>query len=254
MSIPLQFDYTIAVFLLGTFAAAFVTGVAEFAFGMVAAGVWLYALTPTQTATLIVSYALLVQGHATWKLRHSINIPRLLPFVIGSAVGIPVGLAILKWVPAAGLRTAVGVLLILFGLYNLVRPKMPDVKQTGRIGDASIGLLNGLLGGSTGLGGILPTLWCVLRGWPRDEHRAVSQPTAAATFLMSILTFGGAGLVTPGTVRLLLVGLPVLVAGTLAGWACYGKLNEASFRKVVLVLLLISGSMLLATGRYGASG
>ena len=198
MNFVAQFDYSLAVFLLGTFAAAFVTGVAGFAFGMVAAGVWLYALTPSQTATLIVACALLVQGHATWKLRRTINIPRLLPFVVGSAAGIPIGLAILEWVPALQLRTGIGVLLILFGVYNLARPKMPDMKRAGRAGDASVGLLNGVLGGSTGLGGILPTLWCVLRGWPRDEHRAVSQPTAAATFLMSILTFGGAGSVTPG--------------------------------------------------------
>ena len=44
-------------------------------------------------------------------------------------------------------------------------------------------------------------------------------------------------------------GLPVLIAGTALGWACYGKLNEASFRKIVLSLLLVSGVMLLATGR-----
>jgi uncharacterized membrane protein YfcA len=249
MNIAVPFDLSLAVFLLGTFAAAFVTGVAGFAFGMVAAGIWLHALAPEQAATLIVAYALLVQGHATWKLRHTINPPRLLPFVIGSAAGIPVGLAILEWVPAARLRTCVGVLLILFGLYNLVRPKMPDMKRAGRVADAFIGLLNGLLGGSTGLGGILPTIWCVLRGWPRDEHRAVSQPTAAATFLMSILTFGGAGFVTPGTAELFVIGLPVLVVGTLLGWAFYGKLNEASFRKVVLSLILVSGVMLLATGR-----
>jgi uncharacterized membrane protein YfcA len=249
MNIVVPFDLALGVFLLGTFAAAFVTGVAGFAFGMVAAGIWLHALAPTQAATLIVAYALLVQGHATWKLRRTINLPRLLPFVIGSAAGIPVGLAILEWVPAARLRTGVGVLLILFGVYNLARPKVPDMKQAGRVADAGIGLLNGLLGGSTGLGGILPTIWCVLRGWPRDEHRAVSQPTAAATFLMSILTFGGAGFVTPGTAQLFLIGLPVLVAGTMLGWAFYGKLNEASFRRVVLCLILVSGVMLLATGR-----
>ena len=249
MNIAIAFDFSLVVFLIGTFAAAFVTGVAGFAFGMVAAGIWLYALVPAQVATLIVAYALLVQGHATWKLRRTINISRVLPFVIGSAAGIPVGLAILEWVPAAKLRPGIGVLLILFGLYNLTRPKMPDMKQAGRVGDTGIGLLNGLLGGSTGLGGILPTLWCVLRGWPRDEHRAVSQPTAAATFLMSILMFSGAGLVTPATIQLFLIGLPVLVAGSALGWSVYGRLNEASFRKVVLSLILLSGTMLLATGR-----
>jgi uncharacterized membrane protein YfcA len=50
MSVTVPFD--LAIFLLGTFAAAFVTGLAGFAFGMVAAGIWLFALTPAQTTTL----------------------------------------------------------------------------------------------------------------------------------------------------------------------------------------------------------
>jgi len=49
-------------------------------------------------------------------------------------------------------------------------------------------------------------------------------------------------LVTLDTIRLFFIGLPVLVAGTLLGWSLYGKLNEVAFRKVVLALLLVSGS------------
>ena len=49
MDFALPFDVTI--FLLGTFTAAFVTGLAGFAFGMVAAAVWLFALPPAQTTT-----------------------------------------------------------------------------------------------------------------------------------------------------------------------------------------------------------
>ena len=112
-----------------------------------------------------------------------------------------------------------------------------------------VGVLNGLLAGATGLGGVLPTIWSGLRGWTRDEQRAVFQPTAAATFLMTLLAFGGTGLVAPDTVRLFLVGLPALAAGTLLGWRLYGRLDEAAFRKVVLVLLLVSGVSLVVTGR-----
>jgi uncharacterized membrane protein YfcA len=247
MNFAIPFDLTI--FLLGTFAAAFVAGLAGFAFGMVAAGIWLFALTPVQTTILIVAYALLVQGYSSWRLRRTILPSRLLPFVLGSAVGIPAGVFVLELASAVHLRTGVGVLLIAFSLYNLLRPKMPDFKNAGRAGDAGIGFLNGVLGGATGLGGILPTLWCVLRGWPRDEQRAVAQPTAVATFALSLLAFGGVGLVTPEAIRLFLIGLPALVAGTLLGWSLYGKLDEAAFRKVVLVLLLVSGVAIIVTGR-----
>jgi hypothetical protein len=33
------------------------------------------------------------------------------------------------------------------------------------------------------------------------------------------------------------------------GWAVYGKLSEAAFRKVVLWLLLVAGVVLATTGR-----
>jgi uncharacterized protein len=236
----------LAIFLTGAFVAAYVTGLSGFAFGMVAAAIWLYALTPIQTTAMIVAYALLVQGYAVWKLRHSLNVRRLAPFIVGSAVGIPAGVAVLKWATPSDLRLAVGTLLILFSVYNLARPKLPMVKGAGPALDAGVGIGNGILGGATGLGGILPTIWCGFRGWGKDEQRAVFQPTAVATFLMILIWLGGAGTLTADIGRLFVVGLPALAVGTWLGWKSYGRLDEAAFRKVVLVLLLVSGVTLVA--------
>jgi len=241
--------FDLAIFLVGAFAAAFVTGLAGFAFGMVAAAIWLHALTPIQATALIVAYALLVQGYAVWKLRHALNVSRLIPFIVGSAVGVPAGIVVLKWASPSDLRITVGLLLILFGLYNLIRPKLPEMKQSGSVLDAAVGVLNGLLGGSTGLGGILPTIWCGLRGWPKDEQRAIFQPTAVATFLMTIIWLSGAGALTADIARLFAIGLPALIAGTWLGWKLYGRLDEATFRKAVLGLLLASGVVLVTTWR-----
>jgi uncharacterized protein len=41
------------------------------------------------------------------------------------------------------------------------------------------------------------------------------------------------------------VGLPALLAGTWVGLKLYGHLDEAAFRKVVLLLLLVSGIALV---------
>src|SRR5215831_3106183 len=128
----------LAIFLVGTLAAAFVTGLAGFAFGMVAVGVWLFALTPSQTSALIVAYGLLVQSYAVWKLRHSILPHRLAPFIVGSAIGIPAGVAALRWISPGHFRIGVGALLILFSLYNLVRPELPEMKAAGRSADAVV--------------------------------------------------------------------------------------------------------------------
>src|SRR5580693_4495332 len=131
----ISLSFELAVFLFGAFAAAFVTGLTGFAFGMVAAGIWLHALPPAQTSTLIAAYALLVQGYAVWKLRHSLNLYRVAPFIAGSAFGIPAGIAALQWISPTHLRSGVGVLLIVFSLYNLMRPKLPEMKAAGRSAD-----------------------------------------------------------------------------------------------------------------------
>jgi len=232
---------------MGTFAAAFVTGVSGFAFGLVAAAIWLQVLPASQTTAMIVAYALLVQGYAVWKLRRSIAGTRVWPFILGSAIGIPAGAFLLRWLSSGQFKSSVAVLLIVFSLYNLVRPKMPSMAWAGRAGDGIVGVLNGALGAATGLAGIVVVIWSSMRGWKPDEQRAVFQPTGVATFLMCLLAFGGTGIITSEIVRLFVLGLPCLLLGTIAGWSLYGKLNEAAFRKVVHWLLLGSGIALIAT-------
>src|SRR6516165_7828807 len=75
----------LVLFVAATFAASFVAGLAGFAFGIVAAAVWLHFLPPAQTAALIVAFGRIVQGVAVWKLRKAIKHARLVPFLIGGA-------------------------------------------------------------------------------------------------------------------------------------------------------------------------
>ena len=233
------------LFVVATFAGAFVAGLSGFAFGLVAASIWLYILTPLQTATLIIAFGLLVQGYAVWKLRTSLDWTKLWPFVLGAALGVPVGVSILTWANPAHVRAGVGAFLVLYSLYALLRPAIAPIKAGDAVADAGAGFLNGMLGGITGLAGILVTIWCGLRGWPKDVQRTVFQPVAVATFLMSALWIGAKGAITPDTIKLFLVGLPALLAGTWLGLKLFGRLNEAAFRKVVLVLLLASGVFLI---------
>ncbi|MDP1581910.1 MAG: sulfite exporter TauE/SafE family protein [Bradyrhizobium sp.] len=239
------FNLEFALFLLATFAGAIVAGLSGFAFGLVAASVWLYILTPLQTATLIIAFGLIVQGYAVWKLRRALDWTKLWPFVLGAALGVPVGVFILTWASPAHVRIGVGVLLILYSLYALFRPAIPPIRAASPVLDAGVGFLNGVLGGMTGLAGILVTIWCGLRGWPKDVQRAVFQPVAVAIFLMSALWIGAKGAITPDVIQLFLVGLPALLAGTWLGLRLFGLLDEAAFRKVVLVLLLASGAVLI---------
>lgn len=235
----------LALFILATFAASLVAGLAGFAFGLVAAAVWLHILPAAQTTALIVGFGLVVQGYAVWKLRRAIKASRLVPFIIGGAIGVPLGVEALQWMSPDAMRAAVGVVLIAYSIYALTRPTLPNVSAGGRTADGGIGLLSGILGGATGLAGILAVVWCGLRGWPKDEQRAVFQPVGVAIFAMTAVWLGGSGTADRDTGFLFLAGLPAVLAGSWVGLKLYGRLDQATFTKVVLVLLLISGVFLI---------
>src|SRR3982074_1223637 len=148
------FPLELPIFLLATFAGALVTGLSGFAFGLVAASIWLYILTPLQTATLIIAFGLIVQGYAVWKLRGALDWKKLWPFLLGAAPGVPAGVPILTWANPAHVRMGIGALLVLYSLYALFRPAIAPVKASGAAANAGVGFLTGGLGGITGLAGI----------------------------------------------------------------------------------------------------
>jgi uncharacterized membrane protein YfcA len=230
----------LGVFLAAAFAGGFASGLAGFAMGFVVSGVWLHILTPLQTTTLVVGYGLLTQGYGVWKLRHALTWQDVAPFIIGGIIGVPIGTALLTDNDPAYLRGGVGLLLVIYGTYGLAQPKPRPVP--GRVSaDAGIGFLNGVLAGLTGLPGFIITIWCQLRGWPKDSQRAVFQPVMLAAIVMNVISLGIAGAMTAYVLQLFLLGLPAMLAGLWVGFKLYGKLDDASFRKVILILLLISG-------------
>ena len=238
----------LTLFLLAAFIGGFASGLAGFAMGFVVSGIWLHLISPIQTTTLVVGYGLWTQGYGVWKLRHSLSWQSLAPFIIGGAIGVPIGTALLTYIDPAYMRIAVGVLLIVYGTYGLLQPKFKPV-HAAATADGGVGFLNGMLCGLTGLPGFIITVWCQLRGWTKDVQRAVFQPVMLGAIVVTALSLSFTGALTVETAKLYVLGLPALLAGLWVGFKLYGKLDDASFRKLVLILLLLSGlALIIAQG------
>jgi hypothetical protein len=235
---------SLTLFLVSTFVGGLTSGIAGFAMGLVVSGVWLHVITPVQTVTLIAGYGVLTQAYATWTLRHALSWRGVAPFIITGAIGIPLGTYLLTYVDPAWLRIGVGVLLLVYSLYGLARPHFRPI-VAGLPTDLGIGFLNGLLGGLTGLSGIIITVWCQMRIANKDAQRTIFQPVNFAAMTMNVASLGVAGAIDGPTVRLYLLGLVPVFAGLWVGLKLYGKLDDAAFRKVILLLLLASGIVLI---------
>jgi hypothetical protein len=235
---------SLTLFLIASFVGGLTSGLAGFAMGLVVSGVWLHVISPVQTVALIAGYGVLTQAYGTWVLRHALSWRSVAPFVITGAIGIPLGTLLLTYVNPAYMRIGVGVLLLVYSIYGLARPHVRPV-EAGLPTDLGIGFLNGLLGGLTGLSGVIITVWCQIRIQAKDVQRTIFQPVNFAAMTMNVASLSVAGAITGATVRLYLLGLLPVFAGLWIGLKLYGKLNDLAFRKVILLLLLASGIVLI---------
>ncbi|MGC1939181.1 MAG: hypothetical protein WA697_13180, partial [Pseudolabrys sp.] len=97
-------------------------------------------------------------------------------------------------VSPAMVRIGVGVLLIAYASYSLLKPKIKPF-DSGPVTDTGVGILNGMLVGLTGLGCVVITIWTQMRNWPKDVQRTVFQPVIMATMSITAVTYAINGVV-----------------------------------------------------------
>ncbi len=236
------------ILLAGCFVAAFASGMAGFAFNLVAAGILYHWLPPQTLAPVLVLGSLMIQlgtiGVVLPMMRWSV----LRPYVIGGVAGTPLGVLLLRGVDARWIVAGIGALLIVYAGYALSRillRRRAVVLRAGPGVDLGVGFVAGAMGGLGGFSGALPAMWGDLKGLRKDEARAIFQPFIVAMQLCAALGLLAGGFVDGETARLLLLALPALALGAWLGVRAYAVIPAEGFRVVLLVLLLVSGLSLV---------
>jgi uncharacterized membrane protein YfcA len=239
----------LAIVMTGAFLGAVITGGAGFAFAIIATVIWIHVLTPLQNVMLAAACASTLHVASVWHFRREISFQRLWPFLAGAILGAPVGIYALQFIPADQFRFAIGILIIVYSIFMAIRPRFHQIKfstATGKVADGTVGWVSGILGGAVMMHGILPTIWCVVRGWKKDESRCVYQPYILFTSLYVMLLAGINIRAEAGKIGLLyLACLPALAVGFLIGLRIFNWINEKLFLRIVLIFVFISGVLML---------
>jgi uncharacterized membrane protein YfcA len=239
---------TSLILILGAALGGLVQGISGSNFGMTSTAVWAWFLAPQLTAVLSLCGSLTGQIQAAFTLRRGWHWRRFLPFLIGGLLGIPLGVMLLPQLDVGLFKTALGGLLVIACPALLLAPNLPRIHHGGRFADGLTGLGGGILGGLGGYTGILPTLWGTLRGWPKDELRALVQNFNLGIQLVTLVAYLARGLITRATLPSLALLIPVVLLSSWLGTRLYLGLSEARFRQIVLLLLTVSGAALLVSG------
>jgi uncharacterized membrane protein YfcA len=234
----------LAVVALGALCGGFVSGLAGFGTGLVALGFWLHVVNPVVAAALVIICSVVGQAQSLYTLRRAVAWHRFWPFLVGGLLGVPIGVAALRFVDPKSLKVFIGTLLMGYTGVTLALRRVPTTSWGGRVADGLIGFGGGALGGVAGLSGPLPTIWCSVRGWKPDAQRGVYQMFNLTILAAALLTYFTQDILTGQVWELAIVCLPATIAGTYLGVRMYGRVNARQFRLLVLWLLLASGVVL----------
>jgi len=232
--------------LTGAFAAAFVSGAAGFGDALIAAAIWLHVLAPVEAVPLITACFFTMHVGMLKLMHRRLDFRHLWPFLIGGAIGVPIGAQMLKLAEPETFKLIAGVGLIAYGIVMLLLRNLPHITKGGRPLDAFVGWIGGVLGGFAGLSGFIPAIWCTQRGWSRDLARGVTQPFIMTMHGMAFAWLAYGGMVNAQTGIRFAFAIPVVAIGCWLGVKLYGHFDDRRFRQVVLVLLIIAGGLLLS--------
>lgn len=235
--------------LAGAFIGGLVSGLTGFGTGLTALPFWIHAMPPLLASPLVVVCSVVAQLQTLPAIWHAIELRRIMPFVVGGLLGVPIGIALLPYVSAQAFKAGLGLLLVVTCGFFLLMQVRPIVRRGGRLADASIGFGGGVLGGLAGLAGPLPTLWTGLRNWDKDTRRAVLQGFNLSILAFALVLQTTTGLMTLELGKMILIALPGTLFGAWCGRRLYARLDTRGFEKIVLLLLTLAGIGLILTSR-----
>ena len=225
--------------------AGLVQGCTGFGCALVAAPCLLMYFEPTFVVAVITLMSLVNTSLVSFQARRHV-LPRLVgPLALGGVVGSPVGITLLVVLNPDWLKVGVAAFVVAFALVLLSGWSKPIPNPKWSL--LPIGLVSGILGGTTGISGPPVILFLANQGTPKEVFRGniACYFTMVSCMAISVLTYKG--LVGPEVLLKAGIFLPAMLAGTYLGVKLSHHVSEGHFRKGVVIGVGAMGLMLLAT-------
>ena len=239
----MPFDFAIVI-TVG--AAAFIQGVTGFGFGLVAVPILLGMASLSVVAPLVALCTLTINSFLWLYYRRSFDGSVVGRLLAGAVVGILPGFWVLQHVPAGGILTVLGLMIVAYSLYSLVKPTLPVLKSPYWI--YLTGFLSGTLMGSYNLPGPPAILYGNSQRWPQKAFKGNLTSFFWANGVLAVTGHSLQHRINGALFHQYLTVLPGLIVGLIAGVALSNVFNPSAFRGAVLFVLIGIGIRLFMTG------
>jgi Predicted permeases len=201
-----------------------------------------------QTSTaLIGALGLLVAIPVAIKYHEHIDLATLKRLVLGSILGIPVGILIIKLGSPEIIMKVLGAFIIIYGVYNLYALRHPR-KSSLHISDKYdylAGIISGILGASFNSHGVPIVVYGTAKKWNSDKLRGILQGHFVCVGTLVVLSQLGSGMWNLEVVKLLAIIIPLLFVVVPFGNWISSKIDSEHFTKYVYAILIVFGLMLV---------
>lgn len=234
---PVEQPISLLIFSSFTVAAAgYVRGYGGFGFSMITVAALSLVLPPTRIIPVIVLLEVAASLFLLPGIWQAVNWHALAWLLVGVAAGTPVGVWLLGIVPAAPMKMAVAMIIMVLAV--LLKRGFFRRRRPNRLDTAAVGLASGLLNGAAAIGG--PP--AILFFFSSPAGATVSRASLIAFFLLTDTLAAGtcalAGLMTGEHVRNALIMAIPMIAGLFAGNRAFIRTSEVIFRRRVLLCLI----------------
>jgi len=230
---------TIAIVTLILFSSSLVRSSLGFGDALVAMP-FLTMLFDSYTAAAFFSMATLsVAIYILWHNWRDVNLGDGWRLIVGGFIGIPLGLTILHNLPESTILMALGIILIGYGLYNLLTPLMPQLKT--ETYSFVFGFFAGLLGGAYNVHGPPLVVYGSLRRWSPEQFRVTLQSYFLPAGLFVLFGHIRAGSLTIDSLKLCIIVQPAVIGATILGGYLNHRIPHTEFKRIIYVFLVIIG-------------
>jgi uncharacterized membrane protein YfcA len=164
-------------------------------------------------------------------------------FIVATLVGIPMGVWLVRTLPAEWLVKGLGIFLIAFGIYRLLALPVPVLQRL--TWAYPFGLVTGILGGAYNTGGPPLVIYATMNRWPPETFRATLQSCFLVTGLGILTSHGLGGLWTGQVLRLFALSIPVVFPAIVLGGWLNRRMSMQRFERFLFLILIVLGGMLL---------
>ncbi len=191
----------------------------------------------------------LILGYPTniilaWKERKSIKWSVCAPLAVLVIMGSIPGVLFLKNVDTSVIKMIFGVVIILIGIEMLLREFQTKKAKQSKLVLGIVGVLSGLLCGLYGVGALLGAY--VNRV---TDDSSSFKANICVVFLVEntfrIILYAAWGIITFGILKQAVILMPLMIVGLVLGMLSSKVLNEKIVKKIVIVMLIVSGIALI---------